>query len=87
MKSLLVGTRCYLCNVYNYHDSRACGYKRYDILFWLDGLDMNGKVLVKPLWDLCDYFVPLCAFVIILCDIFKYNLIGVVLTYNFNFRK
>jgi hypothetical protein len=31
--------------------------------------------------------VPLCAFVIILCDIFKYNLTGVVLTYDFNFRK
>jgi hypothetical protein len=44
-------------------------------------------VLVKPLWNLCDYLVPLCAFVIILGDIFKYNLIGVVLTYNFNFRK
>jgi hypothetical protein len=25
--------------------------------------------------------------VIILCDILKYNLIGVVLTYNFNFKK
>jgi hypothetical protein len=50
-------------------------------------LDGNGMVLVKPLSNLCDYFVPLCAFVIILCDIFKYNLIGVVLTNNFNFRK
>jgi hypothetical protein len=28
------------------------------------------------LWNLCDYFVPLCAFVILLCDILKYNLIG-----------
>jgi hypothetical protein len=44
-------------------------------------------VLVKLLWNLCDYFVPLCAIVIILCDIFKYNLIGVVLTYNFNIRR
>jgi hypothetical protein len=43
--------------------------------------------LVTPLWKLCDYFVPLCAFVIKLCDILKYNLIGVVLTYNFNFRR
>jgi hypothetical protein len=43
--------------------------------------------MVKPLWNLCDYFVPLCAFVIILCDILKYNLIRVVLTYNFNLRK
>jgi uncharacterized membrane protein len=31
--------------------------------------------------------ITLCPFVIILCDIFKYNLIGVVLTYNFNYRK
>jgi hypothetical protein len=44
-------------------------------------------VLVKPLWDLHDYFMSLCAFVIVLYDIFKYNLIGVVLIYNFNFRK
>jgi hypothetical protein len=46
-----------------------------------------GWYLVKPLWNLCDYFVPLCAFVIVLCDVLKYNLIGVVLTYNFNFRR
>jgi hypothetical protein len=44
-------------------------------------------VLAKSLWNLCDYFVPLYSFVIILCDILKCNLIGVVLTYNSNFRK
>jgi hypothetical protein len=33
-------------------------------------------VLVKSLWKLCDYFMPLCAVVIILYDILKYNLIG-----------
>jgi hypothetical protein len=59
MKSLLMGTGCYLCKVYNYHDSRACGYKRSGIIFWLDGLDGNGVELVKPLWNLRDYFVPL----------------------------
>jgi hypothetical protein len=32
-------------------------------------------VLVKSLWKLCDYFVPLGAFVIILYDILKYNFI------------
>jgi hypothetical protein len=32
--------------------------------------------LVKSLWKLFDYFMPLCAFVIILGDILKYNLIG-----------
>jgi hypothetical protein len=76
MKSLLVGIGCYLCKVYNYHDRRACGYKWSGILFWLGGLDGNGMVLVKSLWKLCDYFVPLCAVVIILCDTLKYNLIG-----------
>jgi hypothetical protein len=35
-----------------------------------------GWYLVMPLWNLCDYFVPLCAIVIILCDILKCNLIG-----------
>jgi hypothetical protein len=38
MKSLLVGTGRYLCKVYNYHDSRACSYKRSGILFCLDGM-------------------------------------------------
>jgi hypothetical protein len=76
MKSLLLGIGRYLWKVYNYHDSRACGYKRSGILFCLDGLDGNGMVLVKSLWKLCDYFVPLCAIVIILCDILKYILIG-----------
>jgi hypothetical protein len=75
MKLLLVGTRRYLCEVYNYHDSRVCDYKQSGILFWLDGLDGNEMVLAKSLWKLCDYFVPLCAFVITLCDILKYNLI------------
>jgi hypothetical protein len=31
-------------------------------------------ILVKSLWKLCDYFVHLCAILIILCDILKYNL-------------
>jgi hypothetical protein len=41
MKSLLVGIECYLCKVYNYLDSRACGYKWSRILFQLDGLGME----------------------------------------------
>jgi hypothetical protein len=49
MKSLLVvhGTNIY--KVYNYHDSRACGYKRSEILFRLDGMvwDENGMILVS----------------------------------------
>jgi hypothetical protein len=65
MKSLLMGTGRYLCKVYNYHDSRPCGYKRSGILFWLEGLDGNGMELVNSLWKLHDYIVPLCAFVII----------------------
>jgi hypothetical protein len=43
MKSLLVGTGRYLCKVYNYHDSRVCGYKRPVILSKLAGyLDEIG---------------------------------------------
>jgi hypothetical protein len=38
--------------------------------FDYNGLDGNGMVLVQSLWKLCDHFVPLCAFVIICCDIF-----------------
>ncbi len=84
MKSLLMGTGRYLCKVYNYHDSRAYSYKRSGILFWLDGFGWEwggiGQAFVESLW-------LLCAFVAILCDILKYNLIGVVLTYNSNFGK
>jgi hypothetical protein len=39
MKSLLVGIGRYLCNMYNYHDSRAYSYKRSGILSRLNGLD------------------------------------------------
>jgi hypothetical protein len=83
MKSLLMGTGRYLCKVYKYHDSRACGYKRSGILFWLNGLDGNEVELVafvESLW-------LFCAYVVIVYDILKYNLIEVVLTYNFNFGK
>jgi hypothetical protein len=49
MKSLLVGTRRYIFKVYNYHDSRACSYKRSKILFQLVNLVGNGVVLVETL--------------------------------------
>jgi hypothetical protein len=65
MKSLLVGIGCYLCKVYNYHDSRECDYKRSRILFSLDGLGGNGVELVKTLWNLCDYFVPVWPYFVI----------------------
>jgi hypothetical protein len=38
-----------------------------------------GQAFAESLWSLCA-----CA--AILCDILKYNLSGVVLTYNFNFE-
>jgi hypothetical protein len=60
-----VGTERYLCKVYNYHDSRAYGYKQSEILFWLDGLDGNGVELVEPLWDLSDYFVSVWPYSVI----------------------
>jgi hypothetical protein len=41
MKSLLMGIGRYHCKVYNYHDSRACGYMQSRILFQLDGLGME----------------------------------------------
>jgi hypothetical protein len=65
MKSLLMGTGRYFYKVYNYHDNESCGYKRSEILFWLDGLDENGVELVKPLWDLCDYFVLVWPYFVI----------------------
>jgi hypothetical protein len=42
-----MGIGRYLCKVYNYHDSRACGYKQYEILSRLDGIVWvwNGLVL------------------------------------------
>jgi hypothetical protein len=65
MKSLLVGTGHYLCKVYNYHDSCACGYKQSGILPKIVDTVGNGVVFVETLQSLC----ALCAFVIILCDI------------------
>jgi hypothetical protein len=72
MKSLLVGTGYNLCRVNNYHDSRACGYKRSGILFWLDGLNGDGMGLVKTFWDLWDTLC-LCGHTY---DMLKFNLIG-----------
>jgi hypothetical protein len=51
-------TKHYLCKVYNYHDSRACGYKRSRILPRIVGLVRNGVVFVE------NFVIPLC-----LCDI------------------
>jgi hypothetical protein len=31
----------------------------------LDGLDGNGVELVKPLWNLCDYFMPMWPYFVI----------------------
>jgi hypothetical protein len=36
-----MGTGCYLCKVYNYHDSRACGYKRSGILPRIEGIGLG----------------------------------------------
>jgi hypothetical protein len=45
-----MGMGCYLCKVYNYHDSRACGYKHSEILSRLDGWNGFGTDHV----DWCD---------------------------------
>jgi hypothetical protein len=93
MKSLRVGSRRYLYKVYNYHDSRACDYKRSGILPRIEGMvwEWDGWIWFgTTLWycvilcALCDPFVhlcgsnfmPLCAFMIILCDILKFNLMA-----------
>jgi hypothetical protein len=72
MKSLRVGTGRYLCKVYNYHDSRACGYKWFGILPRIEGMvwEWDGwiwinialryRVILCALSVLCD---PLCTFV------------------------
>jgi hypothetical protein len=44
MKSLLMGTRCYLYKVYNYHDSRACSYKRSGILPIIEGIGLDVEL-------------------------------------------
>jgi hypothetical protein len=41
MKSLLMDTWLYLCRVYNYHDSRACGYKWSGILSKIEGMELG----------------------------------------------
>jgi hypothetical protein len=40
------GYRALPCKVYNYHDSRACGYKRSEILSRLVGMVGNDMVMV-----------------------------------------
>jgi hypothetical protein len=57
MKSLLVGTGRYHCKVYNYHDSRACGYKRSRILPRIEGMVWEWDSFVV----LCDHLCPLCS--------------------------
>jgi hypothetical protein len=58
MKSLLMGTGHYLCKMYNYHDSRACSYKRSEILSRLDSMVWMGY----GSWcSLCGNFVILYA--------------------------
>jgi hypothetical protein len=70
MKSLLVGIGCYLCKVYNYHDSRAYGYKWSEILSRLDGLGVEWFWLL--FWLSCViYRIPLW---IMLCGIFLIQL-------------
>jgi hypothetical protein len=83
MKSLLIGTGCYLCKVHNYHDNWACGYKRSGILFWLDGLGMEW--CGYGFWISCViYRIRLW---IMLCGIFLFQLNWVVLSYNLNIRR
>jgi hypothetical protein len=60
-----MGTGRYLCKVYNYHESRACGYKQSGILSRLDGLHVEwfgfglSCVIYRiPLW------ITLCGIIL-----------------------
>jgi hypothetical protein len=44
-----VGTGHYHYKVYNYHNSRACGYKQFGILPRIVGMVGNGVVFVETL--------------------------------------
>jgi hypothetical protein len=59
MKSLLMGTGCYLCKVYNYHDSQACGYKRFGFLPRIEAMVWEWDSFVV----LCDPLCPVVSFV------------------------
>jgi hypothetical protein len=67
MKSLLMGTGRYLCKVYTYHDSRACGYKRSGILPSLDGFGVEWFGFGLAVWSYVIYRIPLW---IMLCGTF-----------------
>jgi hypothetical protein len=56
MKSLLVDIGRYLCKVYNYHNSRACGYNWSGILPGIEGMAWEWNSFVV----LCDPLCPLC---------------------------
>jgi hypothetical protein len=86
MKSLLVGTGRCLCKLYNYYDSRACGYRWSLILFHLDGLGMKwlGYGFCLAVWSCVIYRIPLW---ITMCGIFLIQLNWVVLEYNLNIRR
>jgi hypothetical protein len=66
--------------VYNYHDSRDCGYKKSKILSRLDGYGMDRYGFYIALWNRVILCAPLW---IILYDILI-DLNWVVLAYNFN---
>jgi hypothetical protein len=58
MKSLFIGTWRYLYKVYNYHGSRACGYKRSVICPRIEGMVWEWNSFVV----LCDPLCPLYPF-------------------------
>jgi hypothetical protein len=63
MKSLLVGTRGYLCKVYNYHDNRACGYNQFGIIPRIEGMvwEWNWWIWFGiALWYCVILYTPLC---------------------------
>jgi hypothetical protein len=83
MKSLHMGIGRYLCKVYNYHDSRPCGYKRSEILPRIEGIGLGVKW--SGFWLSCVIYGILLW--IMLCGILLIQLNWVDLAYNINLRK
>jgi hypothetical protein len=83
MKSLLVDTGRCLYKVYNYHDSRAYGYKWSRILPRIEGIGLG--VEWSGFWLSCVIYRILLW--IMLCDILLIQLNLGRLAYNFNLES
>jgi hypothetical protein len=79
-----MGTWHYICKVYNYHDSRACSYKRSGILSRLADLGVEWYGFGLAVWSCMIYRIPLQ---ITLCGILLIQLNWLALAYIFNLES